>query len=620
MCGIVGLYHRSSRTGPVDAGLVLRARDRMSHRGPDGAGLWSGRDGRVVLGHRRLAIIDTRECAAQPMIDEEAGLTLVYNGEIYNHRELRRELEADGAVFRTESDTEVLLRLYARHGTAGLERINGMFAFALWDERRGGLLLARDGLGIKPLYVFEDGGVVGFSSEARALAAMLPERPRHQADPAAHIGFFLYGWVPEPFSFWSAIRMLPAGSWRWITDDGAREGRFFDVTEEIAAAEDLGPSPAYRRREETVAPLRDQTAAGVARHLIADVPVCLFLSAGVDSTMIAELAARAGGSLGAVTLGADRFVGTVNDEIPEAGAAARALAMPHHVRRLGDGDFADGLEPLLAAMDSPSVDGVNTFFIARAATASGFKAALSGAGGDEFLGGYPSFRHIPALVRFLGPAARLPGLGIGARRMTQAAFRAVTSPKYASLLELSGNHADAYLLRRGLFLPWELEGSMDAATLADGVAEVRAAMGGGGRYERIASPFLRVLAMETELYLRGQLLRDADWAGMASSLEIRTPLADVELLKTVARLAAGRSRPLGKPDLAPAVGPLSAAAARRPKTGFTLPIRDWLTASDGAPTGRGLRGWSRVVYEEWCRRNEVDAIVQVHGAKTGGLN
>lgn len=610
MCGIIGLFRPAPAAAPPGPERVMAARDRMAHRGPDGSGLFQAAGGRLVLGHRRLAIIDPSPAGAQPMTDADAGLTVVFNGEIYNYRELRRELMAQGVTFRSQSDTEVLLRLYDRHGVDGLARLNGMFAFALWDDRRQGLLLARDGLGIKPLYVFDDGETTGFASECRALAALLPERSASRADPAARLGFFMYGWVPEPFSPWAAIEMLPAGTWLWTDDQGTSRGRFFDVVDEIVAAEMDARTATPKSRREWLASLRDDVAASVNRHLVADTPVSLFLSAGVDSTMIAELAASATGGVAGVTLTADRFIGSDDDEAPGAAATAAACGMPHHVRHLTAADFTDQRDALLRSMDVPTIDGVNVFFAAAAAADAGFKVALSGVGGDEMLGGYPSFRQIPPLMRLLGPVARIPllgpALGRGLRRMTAPWLGAFTSLKYASLLECAGADADAYLLRRGLFLPWELERGEDARSLAETLARVRRAAGGDGRYARIASPYLRVLAMETELYMRGQLLRDADWAGMASSVEIRTPLADAALFRRAIRAIAAMTPPPDKWTLSVAIGPQSAAAATRPKTGFSLPIRDWPTAS--STTGpvrkpRGLRGWAQFVYDSWNREN-----------------
>lgn len=613
MCGLVAAYRYRPDAPPIKAAAIIQARDMMAHRGPDGAGLWASADGRAILGHRRLAIIDPLPRGAQPMTDDEAALTIVFNGEIYNCRELRQELSALGSTFRTATDTEVVLHVYRRFGVDGLSRLRGMFAFALWDERRQGLLLARDGLGIKPLYVFDIGGMVAAASEFRALRSLLPEGASRRPDMAGHVGFFLYGWIPEPFSPLAEIRVLPAGSWRWTDPSGTRSGRFFDIVDAITAAEADADTRPAARFEESLEALRDGIGDSVARHLIADVPVSLFLSAGADSAVIASLARDAtDGPLAAITLGADRFRGTPDDEVPGAADTARSLALTHHVHWLTGNDFSGNREHLLAAMDVPTIDGVNGFFVAKATAEHGFKVALSGLGGDELLGGYPSFRQIPALVAALGPAARIPGLGRGLRMATRRLIARFTSPKYASVLELAGSYPGAYQLRRGLFLPWELEGWADAADLADALERLRAETGFDKRYDGIRSPFLRVLALETELYMRGQLLRDSDWAGMAFALEIRPPLVDTVLFRAAVRLIAAMTPPPTKADLGRVVGSTAHRAALRRKTGFSLPIRSWMMES-GDPAGsgaeRGLRGWSRIVYRDWCRRHGVDPVL-----------
>ena len=585
---------------------MVRARDQMRHRGPDGAGLWSSPDGRVVLGHRRLAILDPTPRGAQPMRDEDAGLTLVFNGEIYNFRDLRQELEALGSRFYTDTDTEVILQLYRHFGIGGLGRLRGMFAIALWDERRRGLLLARDGMGIKPLYVFDEGGRVGAASELRAAQTLLPQHRRSTPEMAGHLGFFLYGWVPEPFTPLVAVRMMPAGCWRWIDEAGSREGRFFDLVADIVEAEGEAPRP---HRAEGLEELRAAIRDSVARHLIADVPVSLFLSAGVDSSAIAAFASGAGAApLEAVTLGTDLHRGGHDDEVPQAQATSRDMGLRHHVRWLARADFLERQGEVLAAMDSPSVDGVNAFFVSAAAADCGFKVALSGVGGDELFGGYPSFHQIPALVSVLGVPARLSGLGRRLRLLAAPLCGRMTSPKWASLLELAGGYADAYRLRRALFLPWELEGRGDPREIADALEHLDAVTGFDNRYSAIRSPVLRVLALESELYMRGQLLRNTDWAGMACSLEVRLPLVDTVLFRTAVRVAAGLQRPLAKTDLGAMAGGSALLAAQRRKTSFSLPVAAWLAKGAG-PTNRGLSGWAAVVYRDWCNRHGVPLLL-----------
>jgi len=362
MCGIAGILNYRNVGGVKDAEAVMRMTARMAPRGPDGEGLWQSPDGRVVLGHRRLAIIDLSPAAAQPMVDPLTGNVVIFNGEIYNYRELKHDLQAAGYRFRSDSDTEVLLHLYARHGASMVERLRGMFAFAIWDARAHKLVLARDPLGIKPLYYADDGKTLHFASTVKALlAGGVSDAP----SAAGMAGFFLWGHVPEPWTWVEAIRALPAGSLLTVERGKpvAAPRRYFDLREEILAAEQSAP-PSRDSIEEALAAVEDS----VRQHMVADVPVGAFLSAGRDSTLIATLAARhAGGPLRTLTLGFDEYRGTPNDEVPVAERVAELLGTAHATRFVSREDFEAARQEILDAMDQPSIDGVNTWFVARAA-------------------------------------------------------------------------------------------------------------------------------------------------------------------------------------------------------------------------------------------------------------
>jgi asparagine synthase (glutamine-hydrolysing) len=572
MCGLAAILCRNPAP-PVDAEELTRIRDRMAARGPDSHGLWV--DGQIGLAHRRLSIIDLSESGAQPMASQDGRHRIVFNGEIYNYRVLKAELEAAGTVFRSDSDTEVILELYRRHGAEALARLRGMFAVALWDAEKRGLLLARDGFGIKPLYIADDGRTLRAASQVKALLAggAIDSAP----DPAGHAGFFLWGHVPEPHTLYRAIRPLPAGTWLWTGIDGTRkQGRFFDLPQEIAAAR---AQPLDRER------LRAALADSVRAHLIADVPVGVFLSAGLDSATIAALAAeQAATPVRSMTLGFDEFAGTAKDEAPQAERIAAHCRTEHQTRRVTAADFARGRRQILADMDQPSVDGVNTWFVAREARALGLKVALSGLGGDELFGGYASFRQIPRLVALCRPLSLLPGLGKLARVVSAPWIARVAPPKAAGLLELGTRYGDAYLLRRGLMMPWELPQVLPPDMARDGWRELAPGLALEAAHAGIAAPRLKVSALEACFYMRNQLLRDADWAGMAHSLEIRVPLVDTELWRAVLPLCAG------KRDMAACARPaLPAEILERPKTGFFVPVAEWLGARD-------LRGWARSVH------------------------
>jgi asparagine synthase (glutamine-hydrolysing) len=597
MCGLNGIFAYGSGAPPVDIAELRRTRDRMAARGPDGAGEWISGDGRVGLGHRRLSIIDLRAIADQPMVHGNGRLRIVFNGEIYNYRALRAELEAAGAAFRTESDTEVLLHLWEREGVRMPARLRGMYALAIWDDEAQGLFLARDPYGIKPLYLADDGRTLRFASQVKALLAGGGVDAR--ADPAGHAAFFLWGNVPEPRTLHLGIAALPAGSWLHLRRGGAPDrGAHFDLGATLRAAEE-DAAPASAKTAEARETLRAALDDSVRHHLVADVPVGVFLSAGLDSTTLAALAAETGdASLRTLTLGFEEFRGDARDETALAEQVARAYGARHETRFVRGTEFASERARLLDAMDQPSIDGVNTYFVARAAREAGLKVALSGLGGDELFASYPSFRQIPALVRRLRPLRALAPLGASLRALSAGIAGRLTSPKYAGLLEYGTHVAGAYVLRRSLFMPWEIAHVLPRELAREGIGEtmklatlkeVEATLDG------VRHPRLQVTLLESSWYMRNQLLRDADWAGMAHSLEIRTPLVDVELLRRVAPLLAAADPP-GKRDMADAPRrKLPQAVLERPKTGFVVPVRDWI-ASGGGAAERGLRGWARRVH------------------------
>ena len=420
MCAINGLYSYRPTAPAVDLAELRATRDHMAARGPDGQGAWLSPDGRLGLGHRRLAIIDLSAAAAQPMASADGRYHLVFNGEIYNHRALRRELEAQGSVFRTHSDTEVILHLYARRfadqGPAMLLALRGMFAFALWDSARRQLLLARDPYGIKPLYYADDGGTLRFASQVKALLAggALSRDP----DPAGLVGFYLFGHVPEPYTWYRAIHALPAGHSLLIDDRGPGTPVAYHRIAQVYADAEAGLDPA------PPTPLRAALLDSVRHHLEADVPVGAFLSAGIDSGALVGLMRDAGPrDLQTLTLSFGEFQGRPDDEAPLAAAVARHYGTRHTTRRVTAAEFHADLPLILAAMDQPSIDGINTWFIAKAARELGLKVAVSGLGGDELFGGYPAFTDIPRWVRWLAPAARVPALG---RRVRQIAVSLLT--------------------------------------------------------------------------------------------------------------------------------------------------------------------------------------------------
>jgi asparagine synthase (glutamine-hydrolysing) len=576
----------------------------MTARGPDGQGEWYSSDGRVGLGHRRLAIIDLSEGGAQPMASHDGQNIITFNGEIYNYRELRKELEAQGHVFRSDSDTEVLLQLYQAKGTAMLQDLRGMYAFALWDARKQALLLARDPFGIKPLYYTPcrsgapaanaSNGTLRFASQVKALLAggqidTVPE-------PAGHAGFFLWGSVPTPFTLYRGIRSLEAGHFMWANQQGITEPQPFCLITDILAH--ASNNPARGSRQDALDAIGEAVRDSISAHHVSDVPVGMFLSSGIDSALITALSSVHGDCPHTLTLAFAEYAGTPNDESVMAEQLAAQFGTCHSTVMVSKEEFAQQREQILSSMDQPSIDGVNTWFVAQAAASQGIKVALSGLGGDELFASYPSFTEVPRIRNLASPFARWHGIGKSLRQVSAPLLSRIASPKYAGLLEYGGTLGGAYLLRRALFMPWELSQVLDADLARQGWQDLQTSTQLDLTTAGISHDRLAVSALEMSWYMRQKLLRDSDWASMSQSLELRVPFLDLPLLRASAPWLAAHAN-LTKPAVAEALEPqLPQAILNKAKTGFLVPVRDWMLSGQIPPQMRGLREWSRNIYSQ----------------------
>lgn len=567
MCGINGIFTYRGQAADARESECLAVRDAMAARGPDGQGLFRDPGGRVLLGHRRLSIVDLSPTGDQPMTTPDGDLAVVLNGEIYNYRQLRAELLDDGVDLASTSDTEVLLHLYRRQAEGMVDSLEGMFAFALWDRRRGTLFLVRDPHGIKPLYYADDGSVFRFASSVRALVG--GGGISRDPDPDSIVGFLAWGSVPEPGTLYRQVRALPAGSTLRVTPEGVEAPRRYWSPASAYALPAVAPEGEELRRQ-----VRDALLESVGRHLVADVPVGLFLSAGVDSGALLGLAAELGTEpLRTVTLAFEEFRGQPEDEAPLAEQVARRYDARHTTVTLSAREVREDLDGFLEAMDQPTVDGLNVYWISRAVRRAGLKAALSGLGGDELFGGYRTFRGFPRLRRF-GWLTRVPGLtwiggALGPRRRRA---------KLRYLAEALERPTTTYHLLRCLFTPAEIrhlvrpeiwESAVSANALLRPVEEAWQPPPG--------TDWGRTAVAEQCVYMRQQLLRDADWASMSHSLEVRLPLVDRRLTSALGPLLAAAGGDGGKALFAASPAPpLTPETSARPKTGFGLPMQAWM--------------------------------------------
>jgi asparagine synthase (glutamine-hydrolysing) len=441
MCGIAGVVRHGGAIAPDPAAALGAA---LAHRGPDGDGVWRSPGDDVLLVHTRLAIIDPGPSGAQPMATPDRRHRIVFNGEVYNYRELRRSLEARGERFTTSSDTEVLLRLLACDGANALAQVRGMFALAWWDAQARSLLLARDRFGIKPLYVAASDGSMAFASEIHALVSSgLVERT---VDPAGVLGYLAWGTVPPSLTWVAGVESLLPGRWLRCGPDGRLvQQAFADVAGVHARSFSGGTESDLRVR--VGAAVQDSVAA----HLVADVPVGIFLSGGIDSSAILSASVNAGVS------GLNTYTVRFDDRSSEheyARLVASTFGARHHELVLDPSRIVSDLPRILRHLDQPTLDAVNGFYVSAAVAATGIKAVLSGTGGDELFGGYPSFRRLPAafrLKRRLGRVAPAVGPAVS------AVLPERLSERWQHFMSGNGRIDVAYRTQRGLYMPAELE-------------------------------------------------------------------------------------------------------------------------------------------------------------------
>ncbi len=588
MCGIVTLFNYGPKLNQIKQNDLDKITDYMQLRGPDGRGTWISDDKTIGLGHRRLSIIGLGLQGYQPMLISDScqtkkTLAITFNGEIYNFRKLKADLEQRGHKLKSATDTEVLLHLYEEYGIEMLSQLRGMFAFAIWDGYRETLHIARDPYGIKPLYLSDDGNTIKIASQTKALIE--GGSISKDVDDGALAGFFLFGNVPEPRTVWKNIKALPAGSVLSISKNGSKTlANYASVSDVISDSLLVETSD----EEKTVS---QAFIDSVESHLVADVEVGVFLSSGIDSTALLALAGNMGQHLRTFTLGFEEFENTAMNEVPLASDIANKYgSSEHHIKTVSKSDFISWLPKILSDMDQPSIDGLNTWMVAKAAADFNLKVALSGIGGDELLGGYSTFKSVPKLVKTLSGLALNDRFGTIFRKLTYPLLESY-NPKVSGILEYSGSVPRAWLLRRSVFMPWELPDILGKERAINALGELN--------YEEILTsnsgnisqnPVATVASLEATLYMRNQLLRDADWAGMGHSLEIRVPFVDIDLLKSIAPfLTKYWKPPQGKIALANSPkSPLPDYITNRPKTGFSVPMQQW------ASTLNDFDSWKRL--------------------------
>jgi len=603
MCGIAGTYR-----WPDGKAVTDRLTDTLAHRGPDGSGRYSHGD--VELGHRRLSIIDLSETGAQPMVSD--GLVLTYNGELYNAPELRAELAAAGVRFRGTSDTEVLLEAWRRWGTGCLPRLRGMFAFGIFDERTGDLVLVRDQLGIKPLFVLRRGEGLVFASELKALAAVTGRSL--EVDAAALVASLLYYWVPDSRCAFREAQKLPPGSWLRCGADGSVErGRYWNLRDVAAEA-----------READVPDLAAVVEESTRRHLMSDVPVATFLSGGLDSSYLTALAARERPGISAYTIGfraEDARFEAMPDDLRYARQVAASFGVDLKEIEIAP-DVLDLLPRMTYHLDEPIGDpaAINTFLICQAAREAGVKVMLSGMGADELFAGYR--KHLANLlaVRYQRvPRPLRAGLSRAVDRLPVAsARRGYRSVRFAKRFLSFADLPEETAFRRSytLYDRGELLGLI-SPDLAGTVDDVLTEHADTYRDNELDDFVNRMCLGDARMFLPGLNLAYTDRASMAASTEVRVPYVDVEVVKA-AFAVPGNRKIVGRQGKAvlkeAAVSVLPREIVYRPKGLFSAPLRAWMSR-DLAPLVREVIEDGELVRSGFLRR---DALARMAAEDAAG--
>lgn len=573
MCGIAGLFRRIGITTPEDRRTVQRMTDLQRLRGPDGAGLYS--DSHVVLGHRRLSIIDLSDAGRQPMANEDGTVWVTFNGEIYNFQDLQAELLTHGHHFRSKTDTEVLLHGYETWGIEGLlSRLRGMFAFAFHDARRSSapqLILAKDRFGIKPLYYYHDGEKILFASEVQAImrTGWVPE----ERNLEAMVRFLQLGSVPVPQTTIRNVLALPAGHYVTFGPATSRLQQYWGCSDYIS-------NPDHQRStadpDEAIVAIRAILDESVRLHLISDVPLGVFLSGGIDSSALVALASPFRDK--PLTTLSVTFTEREYNEARYAWLVAKQYRTDHREVLLTSQNLFDELPRIFAAMDQPTVDGVNTYFVSKAAKQAGLTVVLSGTGGDEVFLGYPHFRKINSLA---GSQGLLGGLPLWTRRsLIHLATRTGNLAGLSGLGKLAylerPSSENLYMLFRGLFSPRQIQDLLGITAKEFEALDPISQLLDGSTDRSLMNSFI---FFEFRHYLQNQLLRDMDSMSMANSIEARVPFLDHRLVEYVLGLPTHMKlgQNINKPLLVKSLGrDLLREIWDRPKMGFTFPIGKWI--------------------------------------------
>ena len=593
MCGVAGLLSLSPAENLSNRIQAMQA--ALSHRGPDDSGIYissiSG-DRQSALAHTRLSILDLSAAGHQPMSTTDGRYTITFNGEIYNFQDLRKELVSQGEIFKSQTDTEIILKLYQKLGRECVTKLRGMFAFAIWDESEKTCFIARDPLGIKPLYYWYSHQTLVFASELRAIIAS--GLPSVKLDLAGLYGYLTTGSVPEPHTLIADIQCLEAGNWLYWQEGNLTKHQYWQI--------DF--TPEQISLVDAQAKVRQALKESIKYHFVSDVPVGIFLSGGIDSTAILALATEIKSSQ------LSTYSITFSETKWNEGVLAQKVANhfgANHTEFQVDHHFAKSVLPdFLASIDQPTIDGFNTFCVSKVAHDNGMKVVLSGLGGDEIFGGYKSFQSIPKMVKWGRRLNKLPYVSQVLASGLQHWGNTSKLKRLSDFLNNPPTFASAYKTFRGIFSHSEAIAIIQSLTKSNYIYDQKLADCEGDQM----TPTDWVSLLELSSYMRNQLLRDSDVMSMRWGLELRVPFVDRTLLESVASIPSHIRLAQSKQLLTASIPEIPEWIVNQPKRGFSFPFASWMESDFGdyfvnldIPQEISLdswyRRWSLAILKHW---------------------
>ncbi len=597
MCGISGIYNFSDRK--IDSNKIInRIIKLQTSRGPDRNGIWESESKKVTFGHNRLSIIDLSEKANQPFISNDKNLIITFNGEIYNYLELKEHLIRKKIIFKSNSDTEVILESYKFWGLDFLKKLRGMYSFAIWDNRNNKLILTRDPFGIKPLYYTISNGVIYFASQIKSILSI--ENLNFKYSDAGIVSYYLWGNLPESFTLYKNIKSINRGTCVIFEQNGTQ--KIFDhanIKDSILNINEMK----FKNENSKSDYLKDIITETVNYHQVSDVPRTLMLSAGIDSNLIlASISSENKKNCSALTL--DFNYKGRNDETLLAKESAYLNEIKHQIINLSEEEFFNLINKFFEKMDSPTNDGFNNFIISYLAKKNNAKVIISGVGGDELFGGYPSFNIIPKINKYMKliPESKILKLLIN-RKLYSFLKKRRLKTKYTGILDYGRNINSAFLLVRSLFLPNEIDELIDKNSFKNGYEELDITNTLSSDISDIKDTRLSIMYLEIKYYLCSKLLRDSDWTSMANSIELRTPFVDWSFFNKLIPLIKNDKLINKKTACLSMKDNLPIKIINRKKTGFVIPHDLYLKRlSFEKKYANPIRDWSILSYEKYLQQ------------------